>query len=50
VDDYSSKKITAGSVVTLSVTLIRVGLLEHYNVDSNSEPVLPINGAIGSVS
>ncbi len=55
VDDFTSKKITAGSLVTVSVTMTRVGLFKHHNIDmerltSSSDqdqdtPPLPFDGA-----
>ncbi len=53
VDDFTSKKITAGSLVTVSVTMTRVDLFKHHNIDmekltSSSDhdtPPLPLDGA-----
>ena len=50
VDDFSSKKITAGSLVTVAVTMTRVGLFKHHRVDidrlssSDHTSLLPLNG------
>jgi hypothetical protein len=35
-DDDDRHKVTAGSMVTVTVTLMRTGLLEHHHIDPDT--------------